>query len=219
MIELKDIEFSYDNTPLLRDVNITIEDSDFVAITGCNGCGKTTLIKLILGLLKPQRGKILFSKEGKRVKHLAIGYLPQISSIDRQFPISVRETVALGLLDRNTIFRPSLTSSEHERINKVLNRMDIISLADKPIAELSGGELQRTMLARAIVMQPDVLILDEPNTYLDNTSENRLYKYLEELNGSCTIILVTHDEHNIKKLAKHIAYVNGSEQINMMPML
>lgn len=211
MIELKDIEFSYDNAPLLRDVNITIEDNDFVAITGCNGCGKTTLVKLILGLLKPQRGKILLSKEGKRVKHLAIGYLPQISSIDRQFPISVRETVALGLLDRSTIFRPALTLSEHERINKVLNQMDIMLLADKPIAELSGGELQRTMLARAIVMQPDVLILDEPNTYLDNASENRLYKYLEELNGSCTIILVTHDEHNIQNLAKHIVYVNGSE--------
>lgn len=219
MIELKDIEFSYDNAPLLRDVNITIEDDDFVAITGCNGCGKTTLVKLILGLLKPQRGKILFSKEGKRVEQLAIGYLPQISSIDRQFPISVRETVALGLLDKNAIFRPALTPSEHERVNKVLNQMDIMHLAEKPIAELSGGELQRTMLARSVVMQPDVLILDEPNTYLDKTSENRLYKYLEELNGSCTILLVAHDEHNVENLAKHIAFVNGSVEISTMPTL
>ncbi len=218
MIELKNLYFSYGKIPLLNGVNLTVEENDFMGVVGGNGSGKTTLIKLMLGLLKPQYGEVLFSKCGKSVGNLSMGYLPQISSIDRQFPISVRETVALGLLDKKTMYGMSLNTSECDAVNKVLLQMDITSLADKPIAELSGGELQRTLLARAVVMQPDVLILDEPSTYLDNKSENRLYEYLKELNRTCAIVLVGHDAHNIKRYAKHIAFVNGSVEVSTMPM-
>lgn len=219
MIELRNIDFSYGDKVLLRGINVTVEDNDFMGIVGCNGCGKTTLVKLMLGLLKPQQGEILFSKNGKRVERLSMGYLPQITTVDRKFPMSVREVVALGLVDKGSVFRAYLKQSERDAVDKVLLRMNIMPFANKPIAELSGGELQRVLLARAVVMKPDVLVLDEPNTYLDYNSENRLYEYLTELNRKCAIVLVGHDVHNIKRFAKHIVSVNSPAEINTMPML
>lgn len=209
MIELQNIAFSYDNRPLLCNVNMVVHDCDFVGIVGSNGSGKTTLVRLILGLLKPTSGKIIFSKNGKEVASLSMGYVPQSSQIDRYFPISVREVVRMGLIDGKDICS-YIFNRQEEAVSRAVSRMNISAIADKPISMLSGGELQRTMLARAIVSHPDVLVLDEPSTYLDAASGDNLYALLQELNKECSIILVGHDVENIKKNAKQVISLDGA---------
>lgn len=209
MIELQNIAFSYDNRPLLCNVNMVVHDCDFVGIVGSNGSGKTTLVRLILRLLKPTSGKILFSKNGKEVASLSMGYVPQCSQIDRYFPISVREVVRMGLIEGKHICS-YIFNRQEEAVSRAVSRMNISAIADKPISMLSGGELQRTMLARAIVSHPDVLVLDEPSTYLDAASGDNLYALLQELNKECSIILVGHDVENIKKNAKQVISLDGA---------
>lgn len=204
MIELRNIGFSYGNEPLIEGVSFTVAPNDFVGIVGENGSGKSTLIKIILGLLKPCKGDIVLRRNGNVVSSLSIGYLPQYSSVDRQFPLSVRETVALGLLNGSNYYRTSLNARERIMVDEALATMNITHIAHKQIAALSGGELQRTFLARAIVCNPELLILDEPNTYLDSRSESALYDILPQLNERCAIILVGHDIDNIRKMAKKV---------------
>ncbi len=212
MIELRNIGFSYGRYPLFTNVNLVIGDNDFTAIIGSNGCGKTTLVRLILGLLKPTEGEIIYSIEGRRVPRLSMGYLPQCSAVDRQFPITVRDVVALGLLDKKSICGATFARHEREVVANAISRMELTSLSECPISRLSGGELQRTLLARAIVSSPNLLVLDEPNTYLDYRSENRLYDYLHEINRDCAIVLVGHDIANIRKNAKKVFCLDGSEE-------
>ena len=207
MIELKNIGFSYNSAPLLKGVNLTVTPNDFVGIVGANGSGKSTLVRIILGFLKPDEGEIIFKRNGTVVPSLSIGYLPQYSSVDKQFPLSVREAVSLGLLNEKNYYRPTLNVQEGKMVDEALATMNITHIANKQIGRLSGGELQRTFLARAIVCRPELLILDEPNTYLDSRSESALYDILPQLNERCAIILVGHDIDNIRKMARKIIYL------------
>ena len=208
MIKLVDINFSYNITPLLHNVNLTVEEFDFLGITGVNGCGKTTLMKIILGLIKPDSGEIKYSKNGYDVSKLSMSYLPQSSQIDRLFPITVYETVGLGLLDKDNMLNPFIGRQQRIAVENAILRMGISSLAHTHIGMLSGGELQRVMLARSIVAKPDVIILDEPDTYLDNDSGNMMYSLLKELNEECAIVIVSHDADNICKNAKRVFSLN-----------
>lgn len=210
MIELKNISFSYGANIVLRDVCLTVFDNDFLGIVGKNGCGKTTLLKLILRLLKPSAGKITFSRAGTEVSSLAMGYLPQCTNVDRAFPLSVWDMVALGVVGRGTFYSPFLGKEQRFAIDEAIERMEISNLSNKPICELSGGEFQRALLARAIVSHPDVLLLDEPATYLDVNSESLLYTLLKELNKEYTIIIVGHDVLNIRANVKNLVRVNGT---------
>lgn len=202
MIELKNVSFSYDSNELLSDVNLTIARNDYWGIVGPNGCGKSTLLKIILRLIKPDSGEVIYRKEGKEVPALTMGYVPQSSQIDKMFPITVREVVALGLIGEK--------KSASDAVEEVMRQMDIYVIADKPIGALSGGELQRTLMARAVVSRPDVLVLDEPDTYLDKKSVDTLYSLLSSLNSDCTVLVVSHNESRIKEYASHIAYVEGT---------
>lgn len=205
MIELRNVSFSYSTKPLLDNVNITVEERDFLGIIGSNGSGKSTLIKLMMGLLKAQQGTIERRRADGTVP--AIGYLPQCSSIDRMFPMSVREAVSQGLTDKRNFFNP-FARIDTSLVDEAMERMMVSRLAKKSIGQLSGGELQRTLLARAVVSRPDIIFLDEPSTYLDNRSETHLYELIGQLNESCAVVLVGHDVDNIRAFAKRVAVVD-----------
>jgi zinc transport system ATP-binding protein len=181
LLEVKHISVAYGTKTVLRDITFTLWENDFLGMIGPNGGGKTTLLKAILGLLKPSTGHIVFYENGQPVTGLKIGYLPQINQIDKDFPISVFEVVASGLMAEKKNWR-KYTNTQLQQVNATLDRMGISEKAKCPVGELSGGELQRVLLGRAIVSHPQIMILDEPNTYVDKFFESRLYQLLEEIN-------------------------------------
>ena len=208
LIELKDVTAGYGKKIVLRNVSVDILRDDFFGIIGPNGGGKTTLLKVILGLLSPISGTIrFFNPEGKEVPSLKIGYLPQMSQIDRKYPISVREVISSGLAKEKPLFRP-FNASQKARVDHVIAQMGLEDLAERAIGELSGGQLQRVLLGRSIVSRPQVLILDEPNSYVDKRFESRFYQLLEEINKESAIILVSHDIGTVLTMVKNIACVN-----------
>ena len=202
LIQILDLEAGYQGNTVLNKVSLTIMEGDFIGIIGPNGGGKTTLLKAVMGLLKPSRGSIEYSLERSE-----IGYLPQGTQLDYSFPISVREVVASGL-DHKLLTGPKLKKAEKDGVDYALQKAGLESLQKRSIGELSGGEMQRTLLARAIVSKPRLLVLDEPDTYVDNRFEMELYQLLKELNQSMTILLVSHDIGTISPYIKSIACVN-----------
>ena len=207
LIEIRNMTASYDTKFVLKEVSLCIWEDDFLGIIGPNGGGKTTLLKIILGLMKPVRGEISFYKNGRPVTSLKIGYLPQINPIDKNFPISVSEVVSSGLTSEKPRFR-NFTATQKERIHQLIEKIGLESYANRAIGELSGGQLQRVLLARAIVSQPQLLILDEPNTYVDKRFESQFYELLGEINRDTSIILVSHDIGTLISLVKNVACIN-----------
>ncbi|KAB6574894.1 metal ABC transporter ATP-binding protein [Phocaeicola vulgatus] len=207
IIQLTDISASYDEKTVLSHVNLTVYERDFLGVIGPNGGGKTTLIKIILGLLKPASGSVRFYKNEKEVPEIAMGYLPQYNSIDKKFPISVYEVVLSGLNKQKSLFH-RYTPEQHELVSRIIARMGLEGLESRAIGELSGGQLQRALLGRALVSNPEVVILDEPNTYIDKRFESKLYSLLEEINKERAIILVSHDIGTVLQNVKTIACVN-----------
>lgn len=207
IIEIKNLSAAYDGKRVLHDVNLTVYERDFLGIIGPNGGGKTTLIKCILGLMKPAGGEILFRSARTGANEISMGYLPQYTRIDRKFPISVEEVVLSGLNCKKSLFQ-RFTSEQREKARRVMTRMGLDGLERRPIGELSGGQLQRALLGRAVVSDPEVVILDEPSTYIDKRFEARLYQLLEEINRECAVILVSHDIGTILQQVKSVACVN-----------
>lgn len=209
IIQLTNLSASYENKTVLSQANLTVYEQDFLGIIGPNGGGKTTLIKCILGLHKPDQGNIRFFKDGKDVSEINMGYLPQYNNIDKNFPISVYEVVLSGLSKQKSIFR-RYSNKQHEQVRQIIAQIGLEGLEDRAIGQLSGGQLQRALLGRALVSNPEVVILDEPNTYIDKRFEAKLYSLLEEINKERTIILVSHDIGTVLKNVKTIACVNES---------
>ncbi len=226
LIEIKNLSAGYDSRTVLRDVNLTVYDRDFLGIIGPNGGGKTTLIKCILGLLKPTAGAILYrvttapnnnpaplvdSAANPQFSTLnsqfSMGYLPQYNSIDRKFPITVEEVILSGLSSQKSLIS-RFTASHREKARQVIARMGLEGLEDRAIGALSGGQLQRALLGRAIISDPELVVLDEPSTYIDKRFEARLYELLAEINHDCAIILVSHDIGTVLQQVKSIACVN-----------
>jgi len=207
LIEIKNISVVYDTKSVLKDVCLNIWEGDFLGVIVPNGGGKTTLLKVILGLMKPVSGEVAFFDHGKRVSSLKIGYLPQINPIDKRFPISVYEVIASGLAGEKKRFC-NFTFMQQERVRELMIQMGLEQFATRAIGELSGGQLQRVLLARAIVSQPQVLILDEPNTYVDKKFESHFYESLEEINRKTAIVLVSHDVGTLVSMVKNVACVN-----------
>lgn len=207
IIRLENIAAAYDNKTVLTDVDLTVFDHDFLGVIGPNGGGKTTLVQIILGLKKPSRGRIAFYRNGQSTEQLTIGYLPQYSEIDRRFPISVEEVVLSGLSSQKKLFSP-FTATHRRQVSDTLDRMQLADLRQRAIGTLSGGQLQRVLLARAIVSRPEVLILDEPNTYIDRRFQEQMYQMLNDINRDCAIIIVSHDVGSILQNVKAIACVN-----------
>lgn len=206
LIDIYQLTVSYGQVLALENASMKVYENDFIGIIGPNGGGKTTLLKAMLGLVEPSSGSISFSPE-IIAKGSQLGYLPQVNKYDGRFPISVLEVVLSGYMTRNNWF--NFKSSENkEKAIKVLQDLGIENLSSKPIGELSGGQVQKVFLARALVSDPKVLILDEPNTYIDNKFENELYEKLAELNKRMAILLVSHDLGTISSHVKSIACVS-----------
>ena len=207
IIQIDGLSASYDHKTVLSEVNLTVYEHDFLGVIGPNGGGKTTLIKSILGLHQPDTGKIRFFKQGKEVPEIKMGYLPQYNTIDKKFPISVYEVILSGLSKQKSLFR-RYNDEHHESVRQMIVRMGLEGLEHRAIGELSGGQLQRILLGRALVSNPEVVILDEPSTYIDKRFETKLYSLLEEINQERAIILVSHDIGTVLKNVKTIACVN-----------
>ena len=207
LIEIEHLSAGYDGKQVLNDINLTVYQDDYLGIIGPNGGGKTTLMRLILRLMKPTEGNIRYYKDGKEVKEISMGYLPQHNSLDKQFPISVYEVVLSGLSKTKSLFS-RYSQAQHQQVLDTLERMQLMEFKDRHIAALSGGQLQRVLLARAIVSKPDVVILDEPNTYIDRRFQKQMYEMLEQINKECAIIIVSHDVAEVLNNVKHIACVN-----------
>lgn len=210
IIEIKNLSAGYDGRTVLHDVNLSIYERDFLGIIGPNGGGKTTLIKCILGLLKPTGGEIIFhtpEKASTKTTSTFLSYLPQYNSIDRKFPISVEEVILSGLSIQKSL-TSRFTPEQKEKGKQIISRMGLEGLEHRSIGQLSGGQLQRALLGRAIISDPAVLILDEPSTYIDKRFEARLYELLAEINKECAIILVSHDIGTVLQQVKSIACVN-----------
>jgi len=207
IIQIKGLSASYEHKTVLNQVNLSVYEKDFLGIIGPNGGGKTTLIKCILGLHPLDEGKIKFYKNGKKVPEINMGYLPQYNSIDKKFPISVYEVVLSGLSKQKSIFQ-KYNKEHHEQVRQTISQMGLEGMEERAIGQLSGGQLQRALLGRALVSNPEVVILDEPNTYIDKRFEAKLYSLLEEINKERAIILVSHDIGTVLKNVKTIACVN-----------
>lgn len=203
IIELKDITAGYDHQPVLEHVNFTIREGDFIGIIGPNGGGKTTLLKVILGLLKPFSGEVIYHTS----KQNLFGYLPQNNRFDQRFPINVTEVVLSGLMSGKGLYK-SYTRADRKKAWDLLDKYGMGNYKKSPIGDLSGGQMQRVFLCRAIISSPRILILDEPTTYVDSNFEKEFYPILEELNKSLSIVMVSHDLGTICSYVKTIACVN-----------
>ncbi|MFW5645001.1 MAG: metal ABC transporter ATP-binding protein [Bacteroidota bacterium] len=208
LVRLKNIYAGYGDTPILEAVNLEIKEDDFIGIIGPNGGGKTSLLKVILGLLKPWNGTIEYNfSENKNDHKKYIGYLPQRSTIDNQFPISVIEVVLSGLISEKPFFK-RYKKQDFRMAEEMVEKYGLTAYKNTPVGELSGGQLQRVFLMRALISSPKLLILDEPDTFVDNRFEYELYENLKELNKEIAILLVSHDIGTISSYIKTIACVN-----------
>jgi len=194
LIELKNVTLGYENHIVLKDIDMTIDDKDFICIVGPNGSGKSTLVKGILGLIKPKKGKVIYNN----LKQNFIGYMPQETKVDSNFPASVYEIVLSGTLNSMGL-KSFYTKKEKDMADKNLKLLGIDKLKNKNFCDLSGGQRQKVLLARSLCATSKLLILDEPSNNLDTKSKQDLYKTLKELNENhgITIIMITHDlDHN-----------------------
>lgn len=205
-IRIRDLDFSYNGTPILQGVNLEIMARDSLCIVGPNGGGKTTLLKLILGLLKPNRGEIEVLGLPPEKSRLRIGYVPQYARYDPQFPVTVLDVVLMGRLDR--IFCGPYAKKDKEAALAALAEMGLADLAGRLFAEISGGQRQRVLIARALAAEGELLILDEPTANIDAASEEHLFELLAKLNERLTVMLVTHDVGFASKFFKSIVCVN-----------
>lgn len=198
ILSLSDISVSYDRTPVLQHCSINVAKDDFVLVTGPNGCGKTTLLRVMLQLLKPESGTVTYYDNGKKVERLHVGYLPQKNAIDSRFPISVSEVVESGLFDKKGVLT---RSQQRDCFNTVIAELGLEPLKNRPISDLSGGELQRVLLGRAVVSQPQLLVLDEPLSYIDGAWSERIYKLLARWKSEMAVVMVTHYPERVADLA------------------
>lgn len=196
IISLRGVTQRWDQRTVLQGVDLDINRGDFIAITGPNGGGKTTLLRIILKLLKPTAGTVTYLHEGNPVKKLTIGYLPQKNMIDSRFPITVSEVVASGLIGGNTPKEETAMLTD-----ETIRLVGLEAHSDKSIGSLSGGQLQRALLGRAIISRPGLLVLDEPLSYVDKRFEHSIYDLVAELSKTTTLLLVSHEMSTIAGMA------------------
>ncbi|MCD8481993.1 MAG: ATP-binding cassette domain-containing protein [Verrucomicrobia bacterium] len=209
-VRVEGLSFSYGRTPVLRDVSLSIQRGCIACFTGPNGGGKSTLLRLILGLLKPQAGQISVLGTTPEAASMRIGYMPQQVQFDPRFPITVMQIVLMGRLRGN---RPGFYSRQDRFIaSTCLEEVDLANFANTPFSHLSGGQKQRVLIARALAVQPEMLLLDEPTAMVDNHIEARLLEQLRTLHARMTIVLVSHDMHFLQQLVQVGFHVNGTVQ-------
>jgi len=208
LIDVRDVCFSYDiGPPVLENVSLEIRDGEFLGLVGPNGGGKSTLLKLVLGLIEPARGEVLVSGKSPWAARGMIGYVPQYARFARDFPISARETVLLGRLGRTTLWG-GWHANDLEVARRTMAEAEVLDLADRPLGTLSGGQLQRVLVARALACEPRILLLDEPTANIDLRAETEIFDLFKALNRRMTIVVVSHDVGFISDYVTQIACLN-----------
>jgi zinc transport system ATP-binding protein len=206
-IELRDVWLSRRDQTVLEAVTLVVEPRDYLALLGPNGGGKTTLLEVILGLREPDRGSVRVFGETPRRARSRIGYVPQRAGFDLDFPVRVLDLVLMGRLGRRGLLRP-FAREDRSRARAALDRLEMGALAERPIGTLSGGELQRALIARALAVEPELLLLDEPTASLDERIGRSIWELLEELSRELTIVLVSHDIGAISQHVRSVACLN-----------
>jgi zinc transport system ATP-binding protein len=205
VVEISNVSKKFGKLSVLHDINLIVNEKDLMAIIGPNGGGKSTLIKIIMGILTPDTGEVkIFDREPKKSRKL-MGYLPQHVAFDPDFPINVFDTVLSGRY--HGLFK-GYTKSDEKAVQKALKDVEIYKLRDRQISEISGGQMQRVFIARSIVREPKLLIMDEPMASIDPEMQNSFYKLLSRLNDKMTIILISHDVGAVSTHVDKIACLN-----------
>lgn len=207
LFTIESLTAGYENKVVLRDISMTVDENDFIGIIGPNGGGKTTLLRVILGLLKPFSGRVDYSPGNLRYNQ--IGYMPQVAQGDTLFPVTVEDVVLSGMMLNKTA-TGRMGREEKKRASVVMDELGLSPLAHQALNELSGGQLQRVYLARAVTGSPRLLLLDEPATFVDNSFEADFYDKLKSLNSRMAIMMVSHDVGTISAWVKSFACVNGT---------
>lgn len=205
-VSVKDLWFSYDGSLILENVNLSLPVGDFACVVGPNGGGKTTLLKLMLGLLKPLRGEVRIFGAPPQEARPRIGYMPQHSQLDPQFPATVLDVALMGRLGHGRSFG-RYSKRDKELANAALKKVGLADLCRKSFALISGGQRQRLFIARALACEPDILLLDEPTANLDMVMESDLYELLQNLNEQLTIVMVSHDLGFVSNIVKNVICV------------
>lgn len=212
IIEFKNISFGYNSELILKDVSLAIHEGDYIGIIGPNGGGKTTLLKILVGLLEPKKGEVfIFGKNNKTFKERSvIGYVPQRAAhFDQTFPATVEEVVLMGRAAKKGLFK-SLTAEDKKKAHEALQKVGMESFNDRLIGQLSGGQQQRVLIARALALDPQILVLDEPTVGVDVHNQEQFYRLLKQLNQEMglTLILVSHDIDVVANEVTELACIN-----------
>lgn len=208
IVQIDDLYFLYNGQEVLQNINLTIHRGDFVSIIGPNGGGKTTLIKLILGLLSPASGTVKIDGKAPGKNGTAIGYVPQIINHNLSFPASAMDVVLMGKYNPARRFSFHNKKEDQKEAFEALEKLGMEKYTNRKITDLSGGQRQRVLIARALVTNPELLVLDEPTASLDTKGQTDFFRLLKELNQELTILVVSHDLLIVSSYAKSIACVN-----------
>ncbi len=208
VIQISNVSVYYDQICALDHVSLTIKERDFLAIVGPNGGGKSTLLKVILGLILPSNGQVNVLGQTVKKSQAMMGYVPQFSNFNKQFPINVMDVILMGRLPKKIRLFHSFTQEDKRIANSIMKDLEIRHLKTRQIGQLSGGQLQRVLIARALVINPKIIILDEPTANLDPESKVRIYTILKELNKKITVIIVSHDKEMVSSYVNRVAYLN-----------
>jgi zinc transport system ATP-binding protein len=214
LFKIDSLSAGYGTNIVLNDIELTVNQNDFIGVIGPNGGGKTTLLKVILGLIKPLKGSIDFNHSILRQNR--IGYLPQMSAGDNTFPVTVNDVILSGLMIQKGIVA-RMSANDRVRAKDVINELGLEGIGRSPLTELSGGQLQRVFLGRAIIGSPELLLLDEPDNFVDTTFENDFYEKLHQLNERMAILMVSHDVGTISSHVKTFACVNRKLHYHASP--
>ena len=207
LVEVRHVTFGYGREMVLDHVDLEIQPRDFLAVIGPNGGGKTTLLKVMLGLLRPWSGEVVYNLPSGSDPRGKLGYVPQFSTFDKDFPLRVADMVLMGRLGKRSILRP-WSREDRAAADQALERLSLRDIARAHVSEISGGQLQRVLIARALVAGPEILFLDEPTASIDAESRETLRDLLQDLNRTIPIVVVTHDVTSIATLVRRIACIN-----------
>ena len=208
ILDVVNLSVNYGTVSALVDINLAVKQGEYLGIIGPNGGGKSTLLKTMIGLINPLEGQVTINGKAISENRGIIGYVPQSAIFDRRFPITVKDAILTGCIKKNKLLFHRYSDDDLQQTNKLIEMVGLESLKDRQVSALSGGEFQKMLIARALVMDPLLLFLDEPTANVDSTSREQIFSLLAQLNQKITIILVTHDLLAISSQVKRLACLN-----------